>query len=80
MTINNDDQRNQSNKLQFQVPLSQDLLCPELEEDEELFERLQDKSHEIRQCAFFGCMKGTIEILDDIVVPAVPNTEWEVME
>ncbi len=27
----------------------------------------------------FGCMKNTVQILDDIVTPAVPEAEWEVL-
>jgi hypothetical protein len=29
--------------------------------------------------AEFGCMQGTGEILEDIVEPALDETEWEVM-
>ncbi|WP_217860787.1 hypothetical protein, partial [Picosynechococcus sp. PCC 7002] len=30
--------------------------------------------------AAFGCMKETIQILDDIVAPAVPESAWEVLQ
>lgn len=28
----------------------------------------------------FGCMRNTMEILDDIVIPAVPESEWQVLQ
>ncbi len=30
--------------------------------------------------AAFGCMKETVQILDDIVAPAVPESAWEVLQ
>ncbi|MEB3311434.1 MAG: hypothetical protein VKJ02_14500 [Snowella sp.] len=28
----------------------------------------------------FGCLKDSLQILDDIVAPAVPESEWEVFQ